>query len=656
VHTPYAADAVSCFLAAQWGAAALLLALVLFARLPIASKCALMAAVGLAGLAPALGPMMDSIGHPVEPLFLRKALAWSIEIAALGALLGARLRVAGLAALSLWPLVWVSEHVTESDPELAALTLAWLGLLVGLLARRPDRCPWPMTPAVEGSYAVHDAAVFAAATTLAALCGSYVLDRRDGSADEWAYAFQAAVFAKGRAFSEAPRCQTFLENFYVYEDSGRLFSLYTPGWSMVMVPFVWARCIWLSGPFSMGFMAWSLARLGRSAAREFGAGETTPSRALIRASGTLAAAVAMLGTTILENGGSRYPHVFMAGLYAWSLEGLLMASSAGLSARRQFLWGAVLGSACSMMLATRPAEGVFLGLGVAVLFVYTNARLRFPWRAFVAATAAFGFVTVLTLVILRLQLGRWFVTGYSLMPILQPWQAVKYSWPKPNEWKYGIPLATGAYCWWPCSLPLGLAGMAMLRGRARGLAVAFAVGALSLFTFLSYLEFGRGFDWGYGPRYVLVLVVPMAVGSGIALARFAVAARERLSLPGRTAFLRGAPLGIALLAMATSWLRIVPSLWPPVYQHTHRHSGVNRAIEQAHLTNAVVIATDGTTGFDERDLTTNLPVDLYPNQDAIIGIHRRLGDEAYKCLRSAYPGRRFYDASGSDEVKLTPRP
>jgi hypothetical protein len=657
VHTPYAVDSLSCFLAAQWGAAALLIALILFARLPIASKLALMAAVGLAGLAPSLGPMLDSVGHAVGPEFFRKALELSVALAALGALLALRPLVCGLALLSLWPIWKVSGYVADSDAELAALTMAWIGLLVGVLARRPGRYdPRPISPDAEGSYVLHDAVLFAAATMLAALFSWYVMDRRDGSADEWAYTFQASVFAKGRAYAEAPRCQNFLESFYVYESSGRLFSMYTPGWPIVMVPFVWARSVWMSGPFSMGFMAWGMARLGRTAMRQFGAGEAMPSPALVRASGTWAAVVAMLGTTILENGGSRYAHVFMTGLYAWSLEGLLMASSAGLSKRRQLLWGAVFGSGCAMMLATRPAEGAFLGLGVAVLFVYTSARLRFPWRALLAATAGFAFWSFLTLAILRLQLGKWFVTGYSLMPMLQPWQAVKYSWPKPNEWKYGIPLATGAYCWWPCSLPLGLAGVAMLRGRARGLAVAFAIGTLPLIAYLSYLELGRGYDWGYGPRYLMVLLVPMAIGTGVALASFTATARERMSGAGLTAFSRGTPLGIALLAMATSWLRIVPSLWPPVYQHTHRHSAVNRAIEEQHLTNAVVIAADGTTGFSEADLTTNLPLDLYPNPDVIIGVERHLGDAAHTCLRSGYPGRRLYEASGYDDVKLTPIP
>jgi hypothetical protein len=648
MHTPYASDFLSCFMAAQWGAAVLLLAVVLFARLPAPSKWALMGAIALAAIALTLRPMLDGIGHRTQAHFFWKALETAVALTALGAILAVRPVAFALALLSLYPLWKLCSFVANSDAELAALALAWIGLLVGLVARRAPTADPSHGPSSEDSYLLHDAAIFALATLLAALVGWYVMDRRDGSADEWAYAFQAATFAKGHAYSEASRCQRYLQNYWVFEKSGRLFSQYTPGWPFFMVPFVWIRKIWISGPFSMGFMAWGMARLGRSAMRQGAAGEEGPGPALIRASGTWAAAVAMLGTSILENGGSRYSHVFMTGLYAWSLEGLFMASSAGLSKGRQTLWGTVFGSACAMMVATRPAEGALLGLGIAMLFVYGLVRGRVPWRALLAAAAGFAFWSLLTLVVLRLQIGQWFATGYSIAG------AVKYSRPQSNEWKYGIPLATGAYCWWPCSMPLGLAGIAMFRGRALGLATAFAVSGLALLTYFSYLEFGRGYDWGYGPRYEMELLVPMAIGSGFVLSRFAVSASGRMATPGPSAFSRGGPLAISLLAIAMAWLRIVPQLWPAVYDHTHQHSGVNRAIEDEHVTHAVVLAEDGTTGFSDLDLTTNLPVDLYPDQDVIIAVDRREPAQAFACLSAMFPGRRFYKASGSPQVNLTP--
>jgi hypothetical protein len=305
--------------------------------------------------------------------------------------------------------------------------------------------------------------------------------------------------------------------------------------------------------------------------------------------------------------------------------------------------------------AARPADGAFVGLGVAVLFVYLLAGRRVRLQGFLAAAAAFVFWCALVLVILRLQVGTWFKTGYSLNAVIRPWNVVKYTMPQPNQWKYGLPLATGAYCWWPCSMALGLAGLAMLRGRALGLVTAFALGCVPLVGYSMFLDVGqRGFDWGYGPRYVMVLVAPMAIGSAVALAPLTMAGLRRLG--GGTALARGGPLALALFAVVSAWVHIVPLEWATVADQTRRHSSLTRAIEAAHLTNAVVVATTGTTGFANMDLTTNLPIDLYPDQDVLVAIELQSAHDAVACLRGAFPGRRVYLASGIDPVTLTPSP
>lgn len=112
-------------------------------------------------------------------------------------------------------------------------------------------------------------------------------------------------------------------------------------------------------------------------------------------------------------------------------------------------------------------------------------------------------------------------------------------------------------------------------------------------------------------------------------------------------------MALAAFAIASGWIRIVPMLWPPAEELTRHHAALNTAIESMHLENAVVIAEPGTTGFDLLDLTTNLPIDLYPDQDAIIAIGKS-PDAAAACLRSAFPDRRLYRASGNDPVRITP--
>jgi hypothetical protein len=654
VHTPYTLDFIGAFIAAQSGAALLLTALLLFWRFSTLSRATLLLGVWVAALAVVVLPTATSLGFKPGPNALRYTLAWSAMFATLAALFLRRPVVATVALAGQLPLWWVTGFVKESDCELSALHLAWIGLVIGLLARRSQpRTIEPPREEIEGSYRLHDLTVFVLATVLAALVAVFIMGKRDGSADEWAYTFQAAVFAKGHAYANAPRCETFLDTYWVFETMGRLFSQYTPGWPLFVAPFVLVRAVWLSGPFAMGLMVWGMARLGRSAMRCFGSDAAPPSPRIIRAAGTWAAVLTMFGTVVLVNGGSRYSHVFVVALYAWSLEGLLMVSTPNLPRPRQIRWGIVLGCASALMLATRPADGAFVGFGIAVVFVYSLARRRIGWRALAAATVGFGFWASLTLIILRLQLGKWWTTGYSLIASNYPWAALKYSMPLPNQWKYGLPLGTASYCWWPCSLPLGLAGLAAFRGRSVGLVVAMALGCLSYLAYVTSLDFGRGYDWGYGPRYAMVVLVPMAVGGGVALARLTDAAR-RHTLGRQTALARGGPLALVVLAVVGTWLRIVPLVWPPVWQHTRQHGALQRAIEEARLQNAIVIATEGTTGTSPLDLPTNLPLTLYRDPEVIIAIDRQTPREAADCLRSAFPGRRIYSASGVVDVTIVP--
>jgi hypothetical protein len=659
VHWPYSLDFAEAFFAAQSCAGLMLTALVLYwqfgSRL---ARGVMLLAVWLAVVAYSLPGFATSIGYKPGPDALREILAVSGALGMLAAVLALRPVVSVLALLGEIPLWLVDGFVKESDAEICALHLAWLGLLVGLLVRGSARAPRTTggelagAGAGERSYLLHDVVVFALSTLLAALVCVLLLRKHDGSADEWGYTYQAAVFAKGRLYADSPRCQPYLQSFYVFETSGRLFSQYTPGWPLLLAPFVALRVIWLSGPVAMGFMVVGIARVARSLARGFGRHDAPPSTRVVAAAGTAAAVLTMLGTSTLTHGGSRFSHVPEVALYVWSLEALFVVSTPGLDRTRQFVWGIVLGCAAAFMLATRPADGAFLGLGLAFVFLYVLARRRVGWRALATATAGFAFWSALTLVILRVQLGKWFTTGYSLNAVIHPWNVVKYSMPHPNEWKYGLPLATGSYCWWPASMALGLAGLATARGRSLSLVWAIAVGCVAYVTYCSFLDLGqRGFDWGYGPRYLMPLLVPMGAGGGVALAPLVVAARER-STAGRSALARGGPMALAAFAIASGWVRIVPLHWPTVEQHTRRHAGLNTAIDKMHLQNAVVIAQPGTTGFDSLDLTTNLPIDLYPQQDVIIAIEKT--PDAASCLRAAFPGRHFYRASGVDDVHITP--
>ncbi|HEX4516785.1 MAG TPA: hypothetical protein VH054_24725, partial [Polyangiaceae bacterium] len=481
-----------------------------------------------------------------------------------------------------------------------------------------------------------DVVIFIGATLTATLVAIFVLQRADGSADEWAYTWQAASFAKLHVYGTPPPCDAAFQNFYVFSHVGRWFGQYTPGWPLFMMPFTALGVPWIAGPFSHGLFAVGVARVARSAVRLDGRG----TEARVVSAGRIAAICATLATTTLLVGASRYSHVFAAALFAWALESILVLRERDLTHENQIRWGVVFGSAVALMGATRPADGATLATGLLVLSFFNLVTRRLPWRAVAATFGALVLWGGLVLLILHAQLGEWFTTGYSLNKIIHPWNVVKYAWPRPGEWKFALPLATGSYAWFPLSFAVGLAGLATLRRSARGVTVALVVSAVVFDTYYQYLDLGRPYDWGYGPRYETPLTVVMAIGTGVALAPLAERWRRAQG-----------PLAIAALAIAVTLVRLWPLLYPGVYAHVHQHDSLNRRAREMGIHNAVVIAQPGATGFDALDLTENLPMDLYPNQDVLIAIERKPQDA--QCVRKNYAERKIYRATGNPVV-ITP--
>jgi hypothetical protein len=519
--------------------------------------------------------------------------------------------------------------------------LIYIGAAIGLVRRKLDS-DVERPPPIERSWAFHDALVFIVATFFAALTSIYVLSRADGSADEWAYTWQASVFARLHTYAMAPPCESAFQSFYVFESVGKQFSQYTPGWPLFMTPFALFGVPWLAGPFSHGLMALGLARLTRRVIRLDG--RATYARELY--GGWVAALVATFGTTILLCGASRYSHVFVAALFAWALEAMFVICTKGLSPELQTRWGIALGSFIALMGASRPSDGATLSFGMALYYVYCLVRGRIGWRAFLGTIGGFAFWGGITLVILRIQLGAWFTTGYSLLPVIHPWAVPKYSWPKPNEWKYALPLATGSYAWFPASLALGAAGVSSLRRASSALPIIFAVSYLLFDAYYQSVDLGRGFDWGYGPRYTLPLVVFMATGTGVALAPMFENARRHFAPRG--ALRSGGPAAVVITVMCVTLVRLWPLLYPGIYTHVRQHDSLNQRIRELDLHHAIVMAKMGTTGFDARDLPENLPIELYPNQDVLIAIERQ--PESERCVRASFPDRPVFHASGNPVI------
>ncbi len=138
MHSPYTLDYAASFFAAQSCAGLMLTALLLFWQCPMRPARAIaLLGVWIAVIANAIVPFARSLGYKPGADTLLYVLALSAACGTATAAVARRWVVTGVAVLGQILLLWVGGFVKDSDPELAALHLAWLGLLVGLPAPRP---------------------------------------------------------------------------------------------------------------------------------------------------------------------------------------------------------------------------------------------------------------------------------------------------------------------------------------------------------------------------------------------------------------------------------------------------------------------------------------------------------------------------------------
>jgi hypothetical protein len=104
--------------------------------------------------------------------------------------------------------------------------------------------------------------------------------------------------------------------------------------------------------------------------------------------------------------------------------------------------------------------------------------------------------------------------------------------------------------------------------------------------------------------------------------------------------------------MAIGIVRVAPLVYLPTYSDVQAHNRLHEALARADLHNAVVFAGSGLNNTDPMDLTENLPLDLYPNQDVLVALER--GPEVVRCVKDLYPRRRFYRAVPAPTVQIVP--
>lgn len=568
------------------------------------------------------------------------------------ALLWSRLAGLGLlAACGQFALLALGGWVQESDHEMMFAHLAWYGTLLGAHAclAMPARVARERTPRL--SYPVQDAVIFLFAVSLATAVAAYGYDFAVYNGDEVANTFQSNVYAHFKAAAPVPPCSEMFANYWVFIYHGHKFSQYTPGWPFFMALFDRVHLIWLAGPVMGGITAVGIAHLARRLASGLGASYEASDR-IVAVAGPLAAALAMLGPSLLMNAASRFSHTMVAGCFAWAVESAAELVTPRLPRGRALAFGSLLGSATALGVATRPADGAFLGVGVFLYFAQALVRRRVSLPAFAGTCLGFAFFTGLTALVLRLQVGVWFATGYDVSVQFRPEAKLLLSFPKPVELKYGIPLAMGAYCWWPVAPALAAVGLVRaLAGRARGVSFMLAVSSLCLVAFYSFVTFGRYFDDALGPRYVLPLVVAEGAGTGACLAPLVVHLFEsvrRLEFVGFRRVRHYAPALVVFASVVYGVVEIAPRTYPVAFDEYHVGTAPIRAARDKHLKNALVLIypEDAVQGW--WNLNQNAPMD--PNPDILFLARSQPGQE--ECARDHFPGRRWYRAHANGT--LTP--
>jgi hypothetical protein len=594
---PYTQHPLDAFMAAETSVAMAMTAVLLFKRAwPALTRALLFAALFVAVTAPVAGELVHGLGYDWPADRYLTLLDVAAALATLAMVPASPKWLLGLALVGEYGLYRGTHFLVDQALALSALHVAWIGGLFGflLLAEDPPREPAPSS--TERGLLFDDLTLAVVATVLAAVVGTVVLKRQCDSADEWAYTFQASVYAKLHAYSVRPPCYEAFRAFWVFEKDGRLFSQYLPGWPLFMAPFFAAGVFWLAGPCALGVLVVGIARLARRAA----------------------------GASVEARATNAERQVRIAGLLA----------------------GVVLGCSLAWLLATRHVDGALLGVGMFLYVLYAFVRGRLHLRTAIATLVPFALFGGLTLVLLRLQLGKWFTTGYSLTEIIHPWNkgASALSLPKPNEWRWSFPIDAGSYCWWPMAPAIGIAGgLALGRTRERRLAFMMGMGTMMNAGLYALLESCRGWDFGYGPRYHLVVIVPMAVGAAVVFAPMFNAALAHVAR--YTTLADGGAAALAATAALLGAIRIAPLVYPANTDDIRARNVVFDAIKNDHVSNAVVWVAKGQTVSDPLDLAQNLPIDLYGPQSVFVLrdlADPQLRNEARQCVKDTYPGRTWY--------------
>lgn len=210
------------------------------------------------------------------------------------------------------------------------------------------------------------------ATAASAAFGWLVFHHLPHVPDSVAYLFQARTYAIGLPYRPAPPEPELFRQFLVAIRGGKWFSVFPPGWPLVLALGVRAGAPWLVNPVLAGVGVLAAHALVR--------------RLHSRGAADLVAIVVACSPTYLVAGASYMAHTLSIVCALLALLGAEKASAEGRAS-----WAAGGGAALGLLFLTRPVEGAILGLVLAARSLGIGGR-RLPWRGI--AAAAIGTVVV----------------------------------------------------------------------------------------------------------------------------------------------------------------------------------------------------------------------------------------------------------------------
>jgi hypothetical protein len=440
----------------------------------------------------------------------------------------------------------------------------------------------------------------AAVTGLVLAVAFWGLERFPNSGDEYSYLLQARLFAAGRlSFPSTPESVRPAFKLYHVIDDGRVRSKYPPGWPLLLAAGEALGLAWIVNPL---LSAATLALL-------FG----TLARAASRGAAWTAMLVLGLSPFFVLNAASYFSHQPLL-LAATAVAYTLVRSAES----RSPVWPCLCGAALAWGLGIRPLEAAICGLAVLACVP------RLGWRrsAWIAAGGLPG--VALHALYNQLQFGSPLETGYALYARLSSGTMQDFGASVFRGWRVRIGWLVSFAAWTvPGAFALApLAGDPTADVPARRLLHRYLV-ALAVIQLAAVPLYAPYLGDAYGPRFVHLLLLPLAGLAGLAIEALAGIRAPRRALAAAAAV----PLVLALAVTAREALRAHGTI---AYRST-----IYRIAEGARLDGAVVLLESSDDHapywYTRNGIDFRGPV-VYARGD--------VGLEAE--LRAFFPDRRFY--------------